>query len=106
MVPQRALRGWVRRCRGLARAPTSRDGPDDVPCESVVHGLGNGSTFASLTMPSAPDLSSRRGLHRVVVHDLGLRIVRRELGAGATLPTEADLSTERGVSRTVIREAI
>lgn len=59
-----------------------------------------------MTIPSAPGVSSRRGLHRVVVHDLGLRIVRGELGAGTTLPTEADLSTELGVSRTVIREAI
>jgi GntR family galactonate operon transcriptional repressor len=59
-----------------------------------------------MTIPSAPGVSSRRGLHRVVVHHLGLRIVRGELGAGATLPTEADLSTELGVSRTVIREAI
>jgi DNA-binding FadR family transcriptional regulator len=58
-----------------------------------------------MTIPSAPGVSSRRGLHRVVVHHLGPRIVRGELGAGATLPTEADLSTELGVSRTVIREA-
>ena len=59
-----------------------------------------------MTIPAAPGVRSRRGLHRVVVHHLGLRIVRGELGAGATLPTEADLSTELGVSRTVIREAI
>jgi DNA-binding FadR family transcriptional regulator len=59
-----------------------------------------------MPIPSTPGVSSRRGLHRVVVHHLGLRIVRGELGAGATLPTEADLSTELGVSRTVIREAI
>lgn len=59
-----------------------------------------------MTLPSASGVSSRRGLHRVVVHDLGLRIVRGELGAGTTLPTEADLSTALGVSRTVIREAI
>ena len=59
-----------------------------------------------MTTPIAPGISSRRGLHRVVVDALGLRIVSGELGAGATLPTEADLSAELGVSRTVVREAI
>ena len=59
-----------------------------------------------MTIPPAPGTSSRRGLHRVVVDDLGLRIVRGELGAGVALPTEADLSAELGVSRTVVREAI
>jgi DNA-binding FadR family transcriptional regulator len=49
---------------------------------------------------------ARRGLHRIVVRDLGMRIVRGQLGEGATLPPEADLSTELGVSRTVVREAI
>jgi DNA-binding FadR family transcriptional regulator len=51
-------------------------------------------------------LDERRGLHRVVVRDLGMRIVRGQLGEGAALPPEADLSTELGVSRTVVREAI
>lgn len=59
-----------------------------------------------MTIPSAPGSSTRRGLHRIVVHDLGLRIVRGELGAGTTLPTESDLSAQLGVSRTVVREAI
>lgn len=59
-----------------------------------------------MTIPVPPGVSSRRGLHRVVVDALGLRIVRGDLGAGATLPTEADLSAELGVSRTVVREAI
>jgi DNA-binding FadR family transcriptional regulator len=59
-----------------------------------------------MTIPLEPGSGARRGLHRVVVRDLGLRIVRGELGAGTTLPTEADLSVELGVSRTVVREAI
>lgn len=59
-----------------------------------------------MTIPSTPGPGARRGLHGIVVHDLGLRIVGGEMGAGTTLPTESDLSTELGVSRTVIREAI
>jgi GntR family galactonate operon transcriptional repressor len=48
----------------------------------------------------------RRGLHGVVVHDIGLRIVQGELEAGDPLPPEAELSGELSVSRTVLREAI
>ena len=59
-----------------------------------------------MTIPVPPGISSRRGLHRVVVDALGLRIFRGELGAGQTLPPGADLSAELGVSRTVVREAI
>jgi DNA-binding FadR family transcriptional regulator len=50
-----------------------------------------------MTIPSAPGFGARRGLHRVVVDDLGLRVVRGDLGSGATFPTEADLSTRLGV---------
>jgi GntR family transcriptional regulator, galactonate operon transcriptional repressor len=59
-----------------------------------------------MTIPVPSGISSRRGLHRVVVDVPGLRIVRDELGAGQTLAPEADLSAELGVSRTVVREAI
>jgi GntR family galactonate operon transcriptional repressor len=55
---------------------------------------------------TAHGFGARRGLHRVVVRDLGMRIVRGQLSEGAALPPEADLSTEIGVSRTVVREAI
>lgn len=48
----------------------------------------------------------RRGLHGAVVHDIGVRIVRGELGAGNVLPNEDELSGELTVSRTVLREAI
>ena len=59
-----------------------------------------------MTISLVPGFGDRRGLHRIVVRSLGLRIVRGELGAGTTLPTEADLSVQLGVSRTVVREAI
>ncbi|PWU20587.1 MAG: FadR family transcriptional regulator [Candidatus Rokuibacteriota bacterium] len=48
----------------------------------------------------------RRGLHGVVVHDIGLRIVQGELRPGEPLPTEDELSGELSVSRTVLREAV
>ena len=49
----------------------------------------------------------RRGLHGAVVHDIGVRIVRGELGAGRPPPGRgAELSGELTVSRTVLREAI
>jgi DNA-binding FadR family transcriptional regulator len=48
----------------------------------------------------------RRGLHREVVHQLGLRIIRGELAPGETLPEESTLGEQFGVSRTVLREAI
>jgi len=59
-----------------------------------------------MTVPLASGSGVRRGLHRVVVDALGLRIVGGELGPGQTLPPEADLSAELGVSRTVVRETI
>jgi GntR family transcriptional regulator, galactonate operon transcriptional repressor len=52
----------------------------------------------------APDL--RRGLHREVVHQLGLLVLGNETAPGATLPDETALSERFGVSRTVVREAI
>ena len=52
----------------------------------------------------APDL--RRGLHREVVHHLGLLVLGHETAPGATLPDELALSERFGVSRTVVREAI
>lgn len=51
-----------------------------------------------------PDL--RRGLHREVVHQLGLLVLGNESAPGATLPDEQALSEQFGVSRTVVREAI
>ncbi len=59
-----------------------------------------------MTIPAASGSGVRRGLHRVVVDELGLRIVGGDLGPGQTLPPEADLSAALGVSRTVVREAI
>jgi GntR family galactonate operon transcriptional repressor len=48
----------------------------------------------------------RRGLHREVVHQLGLLVVGNGTAPGATLPEEMALSAQFGVSRTVVREAI
>jgi len=48
----------------------------------------------------------RRGLHREVVHQLGLLVVGNGMTPGATLPEEMALSSQFGVSRTVVREAI
>jgi GntR family galactonate operon transcriptional repressor len=48
----------------------------------------------------------RRGLHREVVHQLGLLVVSDGMTSGATLPEEMALSERFGVSRTVVREAI
>ena len=48
----------------------------------------------------------RRGLHREVVHQLGLLVLGNGTAPGATLPDEAALSVQFGVSRTVVREAI
>lgn len=59
-----------------------------------------------MTNQAASGARPRRGLHRVVVEELGQRIIRGELPPGVALPTEADLSTELAVSRTVVREAI
>jgi DNA-binding FadR family transcriptional regulator len=48
----------------------------------------------------------RRGLHREVVHQLGLLVLGNGTASGATLPDELALSERFGVSRTVVREAI
>lgn len=48
----------------------------------------------------------RRGLHREVVHYLGLLILGNGMPPGSTLPDETTLSERFGVSRTVVREAI
>lgn len=48
----------------------------------------------------------RRGLHHLVVDELGRRIVHGQLDPGAALPNELNLSTELDVSRSVVREAI
>jgi GntR family galactonate operon transcriptional repressor len=48
----------------------------------------------------------RRGLHRDVVHQLGLRVLGNGTAPGDTLPDESALSERFGVSRTVVREAI
>ncbi len=58
-----------------------------------------------MTIRVATDARPRRGLHRVVVDDLGLRIVCGDLCPGTALPSESDLATELAVSRTVVREA-
>lgn len=44
----------------------------------------------------------RRGLHGKVVHDLGVSIVRGDIGPGETLP----IDEETAASRTVFREAV
>ncbi|WP_322096006.1 FadR/GntR family transcriptional regulator [Pelagibius litoralis] len=49
---------------------------------------------------------SKRSLHGLVAHDLGLRIVGGELPSDTLLPNEADLSALLKVSRTALREAI
>ena len=48
----------------------------------------------------------RRGLHREVVHQLGLLVIRGVPAPGETLPDETALGEQFGVSRTVLREAI
>jgi GntR family transcriptional regulator, galactonate operon transcriptional repressor len=48
----------------------------------------------------------RRGLHREVVHHLGLLVLGNGTAPGGTLPDELALSERFGVSRTVVREAI
>ena len=48
----------------------------------------------------------RRGLHREVVHQLGLLVLGDGTAPSAALPDEAALSERFGVSRTVVREAI
>ncbi|HEX5498966.1 MAG TPA: FCD domain-containing protein [Thermomicrobiales bacterium] len=48
----------------------------------------------------------RRGLHREVVHRLGLLVLGSGAAPGATLPDETALSEQLGVSRTVVREAV
>jgi DNA-binding FadR family transcriptional regulator len=45
----------------------------------------------------------RRGLHGELVHDIGVRILRGELGPGDSVVAELD---EQEVSRTVVREAV
>ena len=63
-----------------------------------------GSGQKSMAQRMTPVL--RRGLHRQVVHQLGLGVLRGQLRPGETLPDEAALSPQFGVSRTVLREAI
>jgi DNA-binding FadR family transcriptional regulator len=48
----------------------------------------------------------RRNLFAQVVEELGIRIVRGDLGPEDAFPKEADLEREFGVSRSVIREAV
>lgn len=48
---------------------------------------------------------SRRGLHGLVVHDIGLRILRGDLPPGSLIETDV-LLEEYDVSRTVIRESL
>jgi GntR family galactonate operon transcriptional repressor len=48
----------------------------------------------------------RRNLFAQVVEELGMRIVRGDLGPDDAFPKEADLEREFGVSRSVIREAV
>lgn len=49
---------------------------------------------------------SRRGLHREVVQQLGLAIVRGDHRPGDTLPRADEMAATLGVSRTVVREAM
>jgi GntR family transcriptional regulator, galactonate operon transcriptional repressor len=48
----------------------------------------------------------KRNLFGHVVEELGIRIVRGDLGPDEPFPKEADLEREYGVSRSVIREAV
>lgn len=48
----------------------------------------------------------KRNLFAQVVEELGMRIVRGDLGPGEPFPKEADLELEFGVSRSVIRESV
>lgn len=50
-------------------------------------------------------MAARRGLHGVVVDDLGRRIVHHEIAAGTQLPLD-ELGEQYEVSRTVIRETV
>lgn len=48
----------------------------------------------------------RQALHRGLVDELGLRVVRGLLPSGGRLPTEGEICTEFSVSRTVVRDAL
>ncbi|WAA66052.1 FadR/GntR family transcriptional regulator [Microbacterium oxydans] len=50
-------------------------------------------------------MAARRGLHGVVVDDLGRRIVHHEIVPGTQLPLD-ELGEQYGVSRTVVRETV
>ncbi len=56
--------------------------------------------------PPYPGRGTRRGLHREVVQQLGLRIVRGEYRPGQVLARGDELAASMGVSRTVLREAM
>src|SRR5262245_53462660 len=56
--------------------------------------------------PLAIRPARRRNLFAQVVEELGVRIVRGDLGPEEAFPKEADLEREFGVSRSVIREAV
>jgi DNA-binding FadR family transcriptional regulator len=59
-----------------------------------------------MTIVQQSSRARRRGLHRIVVDELGSRIVRGDLAPGSVLPREAELSQSLEVSRTVVREAM
>jgi GntR family galactonate operon transcriptional repressor len=62
------------------------------------------NTRVAPPLPLAPP--RRRNLFAQVVEELGVRIVRGDLGPDDQFPKEADLEREFGVSRSVIREAV
>jgi GntR family transcriptional regulator, galactonate operon transcriptional repressor len=48
----------------------------------------------------------RKNLHKQIVDEIGLSIVRGDVKPGETFPSEPELSVQLGVSRTVVREAM
>lgn len=57
-------------------------------------------------LSAEPIPSGSRGLHALLVNQIGTLIIKGELRADENLPPEEELSQQFGVSRTVIREAM
>lgn len=64
------------------------------------------AVISNSELAAVRDSLARTSLHDRIVHELGLRIVGGEFGAGDLLPAQPVLSQELGVSRNVLREAI
>jgi DNA-binding FadR family transcriptional regulator len=89
----------------VARGDDEPELSETAARSAAAHPLHEGRG-ADLAVRLPVDASGRRGLHALVVRQLGLRIVRGDLLPNETLPNEDELSEQLGVSRTVVREAV